>query len=142
MSDKPLVSIAMGSDSDLEIMRGAAKTLDEFGVPYEMVITSAHRTPGKTEKYAKGAKDRGVKVMIAGAGYAAHLAGVIASFTTLPVVGVPLDTSSLNGLDSLLAMVQMPSGIPVPTVTIGKSGAKNAAILAVEILALSNELSE
>lgn len=137
------VSIVMGSGSDLEVMEGAQEVLKEFDISYETIISSAHRTPDETAQYAKGAAGRGIKVIIAGAGYAAHLAGVIASHTVLPVIGVPLNASSLNGLDSLLAMVQMPAGIPVATVTIGKAGAKNAALLAVEILALSdNELSK
>lgn len=133
------VGILMGSDSDLEVMKTAGEVLDGFDIDYEMVISSAHRTPAKTEKYTKEASGRGIKVIIAGAGYAAHLAGVIAANTTLPVIGVPLSSSSLNGFDSLLAMVQMPGGIPVATVTIGKAGAKNAALLAVQMLALSDE---
>ncbi len=135
---KPAVSIVMGSDSDLEIMREAAKTLEQFGVEYEMDITSAHRAPEKTADYARKAAGRGVKVIIAAAGGAAHLAGVIAAHSTLPVVGVPIPSTSLNGLDSLLATVQMPAGIPVATVAIGKAGAANAAILAVQMLALSD----
>jgi phosphoribosylaminoimidazole carboxylase PurE protein len=134
---KPVVSIVMGSDSDLEIMREAAKTLEEFGVAYEIDVTSAHRSPERTAEFARKAGDRGVRVIIAGAGGAAHLAGVIAAHTTLPVIGVPI-TSVLNGLDSLLATVQMPAGIPVATVAIGKAGATNAGILAAQILALSN----
>lgn len=138
-AENPIVSIVMGSDSDIDTMKGASDALKKFGVNFEMIITSAHRTPKATEEFAKGAASRGIKVIIAGAGFAAHLAGVIASHTVLPIIGVPLDASSLNGLDSLLAIVQMPSGIPVATVTIGKAGAKNAAILAVEILALSDK---
>jgi phosphoribosylaminoimidazole carboxylase PurE protein len=129
----------MGSDSDLEVMKIAAEVLSDFGVGYELVISSAHRTPAKTEKYTKEAPARGIKVLIAGAGYAAHLAGVIAANTVLPVIGVPLNASSLGGMDSLLSMVQMPSGIPVATVTIGKAGAKNAALLALQMLALSDK---
>lgn len=133
------VGIVIGSDSDLEVMKSAEEVLKEFGVGSEIVISSAHRSPEKTEKYAKEAEGKGIKVLIAGAGYAAHLAGVIAANTTLPVIGVPLNASSLGGLDSLLSMVQMPAGIPVATVTIGKAGAKNAALLAVQMLALSDE---
>ncbi|HVO60630.1 MAG TPA: 5-(carboxyamino)imidazole ribonucleotide mutase [Terriglobales bacterium] len=132
---KPLVSIVMGSDSDLEIMREAGKALDDFGIAYEMDVTSAHRSPDRTAEFARTAADRGIRVIIAGAGGAAHLAGVIAAHTTLPVIGVPI-TSVLNGLDSLLATVQMPAGIPVATVAIGKAGATNAGILAAQILAL------
>lgn len=134
---KPLVSIVMGSDSDLEIMREAGKALDDFGIPYEMDVTSAHRSPDRTAEFARNAAANGVKVIIAGAGGAAHLAGVIAAHTTLPVIGVPI-TSVLNGLDSLLATVQMPAGIPVATVAIGKAGATNAGILAAQIMALSD----
>jgi phosphoribosylaminoimidazole carboxylase PurE protein len=127
----------MGSDSDLEIMREAGKVLDDFGVAYEIDVTSAHRSPDRTAEFARNAADRGIRVIIAGAGGAAHLAGVIAAHTTLPVIGVPI-TSVLNGLDSLLATVQMPAGIPVATVAIGKAGATNAGILAAQILALSS----
>jgi phosphoribosylaminoimidazole carboxylase PurE protein len=127
----------MGSDSDLEIMREAGKALDGFGIAYEMDVTSAHRSPDRTAEFARSAADRGIRVIIAGAGGAAHLAGVIAAHTTLPVIGVPI-TSVLNGLDSLLATVQMPAGIPVATVAIGKAGATNAGILAAQIIALSN----
>ena len=135
---KPIVSIVMGSDSDLEIMRDAAKMLEEFGIPYEMDVTSAHRSPRRTSEYASEAAGRGIKVIIAGAGGAAHLAGVIAAESTLPVIGVPIPSSSLQGLDSLLATVQMPAGIPVATVAIGKAGAANAGILAAQMLALSD----
>lgn len=138
MAKKPLVSIVMGSDSDLEIMREAGKALEEFGIPYEMDVTSAHRSPERTSQYARRAAARGIRVIIAGAGGAAHLAGVIAAETTLPVIGVPIPSSSLQGLDSLLATVQMPAGIPVATVAIGKAGATNAGILAAQILALSD----
>lgn len=134
---KPLVSIVMGSDSDLEIMREAAKSLDNFGIAYEIDVTSAHRSPERTAEFARGAANRGIRVIIAGAGGAAHLAGVIAAHTTLPVIGVPI-TSVLNGLDSLLSTVQMPAGIPVATVAIGKAGAANAGILAAQIMALSD----
>src|SRR5450631_3661559 len=136
---KLLVSIVMGSDSDLDIMREAGKALDDFGIAYEMDVTSAHRSPDRTAEYARGAAQRGVRVIIAGAGGAAHLAGVIAAHTTLPVIGVPIPSTSLNGLDSLLATVQMPAGIPVATVAIGKPGATNAGILAAQILGLSDE---
>jgi 5-(carboxyamino)imidazole ribonucleotide mutase len=135
---KPVVSIVMGSDSDLEIMREAAKALDEFGIVYEMDVTSAHRSPDRTADYARNAAKNGIRVIIAGAGGAAHLAGVIAAHTTLPVIGVPIPSTSLNGLDSLLATVQMPAGIPVATVAIGKPGATNAGVLAAQILALDN----
>jgi len=135
---KPLVSIVMGSDSDLEIMREAARALDEFGITYEMDVTSAHRSPDRTADYARNAASNGIRVIIAGAGGAAHLAGVIAAHTILPVIGVPIP-SSLQGMDSLLATVQMPAGIPVATVAIGKSGATNAGILAAQILGLAEE---
>ena len=134
---KPVVSIVMGSDSDLEIMREAGKALEGFGIPYEIDVTSAHRSPERTASYARGAAGRGIKIIIAGAGGAAHLAGVIAAESTLPVIGVPIP-SVLNGLDSLLSTVQMPGGIPVATVAIGKAGATNAGILAAQILALSD----
>ncbi len=133
-----LVSISMGSESDLPVMEEAGKILKEFGVVFEMKVTSAHRTPDQTAAYAKGLRERGVKVAIAGAGYAAHLAGAVAANTILPVIGVPLEGSSLQGLDALLSTVQMPRGVPVATVAIGKTGAKNAAILAIEILALQD----
>src|ERR1700758_4427835 len=135
---KTLVSIVMGSDSDLEIMRESAKALDEFGITYEIDVTSAHRSPDRTAEYARKAASRGIRVIVAGAGGAAHLAGVIAAHTTLPVIGVPIPSTALNGLDSLLATVQMPAGIPVATVAIGKAGATNAGILAAQILALSS----
>jgi len=131
---KPLVGIIMGSDSDLSIMEKAAEVLKEMGVPYEMDISSAHRLPDKTAEYAKSARDRGIEVVIAGAGMAAHLAGVIAAHTTLPVIGVPLKSGALNGADALYATVQMPTGIPVATVAI--DGAKNAAYLACSILSI------
>jgi phosphoribosylaminoimidazole carboxylase PurE protein len=135
---QPLVSIVMGSDSDLEIMRETAKALDEFGIEYEIDVTSAHRSPARTSEYARNAASRGVRVIIAGAGGAAHLAGVIAAETTLPVIGVPIPSTSLQGLDSLLAIVQMPAGIPVATVAIGKPGATNAGILAAQIIAAAD----
>jgi 5-(carboxyamino)imidazole ribonucleotide mutase len=136
---KPLVSIVMGSDTDLEIMRGAAKALEDFGIAYEMDVISAHRSPARTSEFARAAVARGVKVIIAGAGGAAHLAGVVAAESTLPVIGVPIPSSALQGMDSLLATVQMPAGIPVATLAIGKAGATNAGILAAQILALSDE---
>ena len=138
MSKKPLVSIVMGSDSDLEIMREAGKSLDEFGIAFEMDVTSAHRSPDRTAAYARQAAGRGIRVIIAGAGGAAHLAGVIAAHTTLPVIGVPIPSTPLQGMDSLLAIVQMPAGIPVATVAIGKPGATNAGILAAQIIGLSD----
>ncbi|HYL93565.1 MAG TPA: 5-(carboxyamino)imidazole ribonucleotide mutase [Alphaproteobacteria bacterium] len=138
MPESPLVSIVMGSDSDLEIMNEAARALDDFGISYEMDVTSAHRSPARTSAYARKAASRGVKVIIAGAGGAAHLAGVIAAETTLPVIGVPIPSTPLNGMDSLLAIVQMPAGIPVATVAIGKAGATNAGILAAQIIGLAN----
>ena len=136
---KPLVSIVMGSDSDLEIMREAGKALDEFGISYEIDVTSAHRSPDRSADFAKNAADRGIKVIIAAAGGAAHLAGVIAAHTILPVIGVPIPSTSLNGMDSLLSTVQMPPGIPVATVAIGKWGATNAGILAAQILSVADE---
>src|SRR6266496_3047377 len=135
---KPLVSIVMGSDSDLEIMREAGKALDNFGIDYEIDVTSAHRSPDRTAEYARNAAARGIRVIIAGAGGAAHLAGVIAAHTTLPVIGVPIPSTSLQGMDSLLATVQMPAGIPVATVAIGKPGATNAGILAAQMIALGD----
>src|SRR5215467_4066988 len=135
---KPVVSIVMGSDSDLDIMREAAKSLEEFGIAYELDVTSAHRSPERTAQFAQNAADRGIRVIIAGAGGAAHLAGVIAAHTNIPVIGVPIPSTSLNGLDSLLATVQMPAGIPVATVAIGKAGATNAGILAAQILAVAD----
>ena len=133
---KPIVSIIMGSASDLGVMEAAAKFLNNMQIPFEINALSAHRTPEKVEEFAKGAHSRGIKVIIAAAGMAAHLPGVIASMTTLPVIGVPIK-ASLDGLDALFAIVQMPPGIPVATV--GINGAQNAAILAVEMLALSDE---
>ena len=134
-----LVSVVMGSDSDLPVMAEAAKILAEFGIPHELFLTSAHRTPERTTKFAKGAAKRGIKIIIVGAGAAAHLAGVVASQTQLPIIGVPIDATSLHGLDSLLSTVQMPGGIPVATMAIGKAGAKNAALYAVRILALEDK---
>jgi len=134
----PQVSIVMGSDSDLEIMREAAKALEGFGIEYEIDVTSAHRSPDRTADYARKASSRGIRVIIAGAGGAAHLAGVIAAHTTLPVIGVPIPSTSLNGMDSLLSTVQMPAGIPVATVAIGKPGATNAGILAAQIIGVAD----
>lgn len=136
---KPLVSVIMGSDSDLGVMKETLHLLQEFDIPYEVKILSAHRSPKLASQFAKTAERRGVKIIIAGAGGAAHLAGVIASHTTLPIIGVPMDTKALKGIDSLLSTVQMPSGVPVATVAIGTAGAKNAAILAAEILSLNNK---
>ena len=138
MAEKPLVSIVMGSDSDLEVMRETGRALEGFGIAYEMDVTSAHRAPRKTAEFAHSAAGRGVKVIIAGAGGAAHLAGVCAAESTLPVIGVPIPSSSLQGLDALLATVQMPAGIPVATVAIGKAGAYNAGVLAAQMLSLSD----
>ena len=129
----------MGSDSDLEIMRESAKALEEFGIASEIDVTSAHRSPDRTAAYAKQAASRGIRVIIAGAGGAAHLAGVIAAHTTLPVIGVPIPSTSLQGMDSLLAIVQMPAGIPVATVAIGKPGATNAGILAAQIIGVADQ---
>lgn len=131
----PKVGILMGSDSDLEVMREAEKRLDYFGIPYESRILSAHRAPQKTAEYAASASELGIEIIIVGAGGAAHLAGAVAANTTLPVIGVPIDSSSLKGLDALLSTVQMPAGVPVATMAIGKAGAANAAIFAAEILA-------
>ena len=136
-SRKPLVGIVMGSDSDWPVMEQAGKTLDEFGVSHEARVLSAHRSPDLVREYVTSARSRGLKVLIAGAGGAAHLAGVLAAHTTLPVIGVPIESKSLKGLDSLLATVQMPSGVPVAAVAI--DNAANAAILAVQCLALSDE---
>lgn len=139
MESKPQVCIVMGSKSDLPTMEKAIEMLKEFQVAYEVRVLSAHRTPDETLKLSEEAKGRGIQVFIAGAGGAAHLAGVIASSTTLPVIGVPIQTSALGGLDSLLSIVQMPGGIPVATTAIGNAGAKNAAILAVQMMALAND---
>lgn len=134
----PIVGIIMGSDSDLVVMQDAAKVLDTFEIPYELTIVSAHRTPDRMIEYAKSALGRGLKIIIAGAGGSAHLPGMTASHTTLPVIGVPIKTKNLDGLDSLLSIVQMPPGIPVATVTI--NGAKNAGLLAAKILAVENKV--
>ena len=136
----PLVSVIMGSKSDWpDVMEHAAAALDELGVPHEVKVVSAHRTPDLLVSHAKEAKSRGIEVIIAGAGGAAHLPGMVASMTTIPVIGVPVMSKALKGMDSLLSIVQMPAGIPVATVAIGKAGAKNAALLAGAVLALSDE---
>ena len=137
--DAPVVSVVMGSDSDLPIMQETVNILDVFGIPNELYLTSAHRAPQRTTAYAEDAATRGLKIIIAGAGAAAHLAGVIASQTTLPVIGVPIAATSLGGLDAMLSTLQMPGGIPVATMAIGKAGAKNAALMAVRILALTDK---
>jgi 5-(carboxyamino)imidazole ribonucleotide mutase len=134
----PVVGIIMGSQSDWETMRHAASTLDELGVPYETRIVSAHRTPRRMVSYAESARERGLKAIVAGAGGAAHLPGMTASLTTLPVFGVPVESQALKGMDSLLSIVQMPAGIPVGTLAIGKAGAINAALLAASVVALSD----
>ena len=136
---KPLVGIIMGSDSDLAVMQEAAKVLKQFEIPYEIGVYSAHRSPHRTLEYVRSARERGLKVIIAGAGSSAHLAGVTAAETTLPVIGIPIDSSPLSGLDSLLSTVQMPPGVPVATMGVGNSGATNAAVFAVQILALGDE---
>ncbi|RPI11149.1 MAG: 5-(carboxyamino)imidazole ribonucleotide mutase [Zetaproteobacteria bacterium] len=137
-SASPLVGILMGSDSDLPTMDETAKILQEFKVGFELHVLSAHRSPDRVTRFARDAEARGMRVVIAGAGSAAHLAGVIAAHTTLPVIGVPMESGALQGLDALLSTVQMPGGIPVATVAIGKAGARNAGLLAVQILALSD----
>ena len=134
----PLVGIVMGSDSDLDIMRETAGILNKFGIPFEITVASAHRSPGRAAEFAANAKNRGMKVIVAGAGHAAHLAGALAAQTSIPVIGVPIDSSALRGLDALLSTVQMPPGIPVATMAIGKPGAANAGILAAQIIALSD----
>ncbi len=134
----PVVGIIMGSDSDLPVMQEAFEVLTNFGIPAEITVASAHRSPQRVSEYARSAKRRGLKVLIAGAGGAAHLAGVLAAETSLPVIGVPIESSPLTGWDALLSTVQMPAGVPVATMAVGKAGAKNAAILAAQILALAN----
>ena len=136
---QPLVAVLMGSGSDWPVVKETADTLSRFGVPAEVRVLSAHRTPEAAAEFAQTALARGLKVLIAAAGGAAHLAGVLAAHTTLPVIGIPMQSSALNGMDSLLSTVQMPAGIPVATVAIGKAGAANAALLAVQILALNDE---
>jgi len=137
--EQPLVGILMGSTSDWEVMQSAARQLKEFGVPHEARVMSAHRTPALVVNYVSGARDRGMKCIIAGAGGAAHLAGVVAAHTTLPVLGVPMPSRHLQGMDSLLSTVQMPQGIPVATFAIGEAGAGNAALFAVSLLALGDD---
>lgn len=136
--EQPLVGVLMGSISDMETMKECTQLLKRFGVPYEVDVASAHRSPEKTVRYAAGARARGLRVLIAGAGAAAHLGGVVAAHTTLPVVAVPIDSSPLQGLDALLATVQMPPGIPVACMAVGTPGAKNAAVFATQILALGD----
>ena len=138
-SDSPLVGIIIGSQSDLDVMRNASETLDDLGIANEIKILSAHRNPEQVNEYAATARQRGLKVIIAGAGMAAALPGVVAAQTPLPVLGVPMETRVMGGMDSLLSMAQMPGGIPVGTLAIGKAGAKNAALLAAAILALSDK---
>lgn len=137
-SPSPLVGVVMGSLSDWETLQHASTALDELGIPHERLVVSAHRTPERMFEYAKSARDRGLRVIVAGAGGAAHLPGMIASLTTLPVLGVPVESRALHGLDSLLSIVQMPGGVPVATLAIGTSGAKNAGLLAARILALQD----
>lgn len=138
-SSTALVAIIMGSKSDWDTMRHSVETLDELGIPNEAHVLSAHRTPDATAEFARKAADRGIRVMIAGAGGAAHLAGVIAAYTWLPVLGVPIQSQALHGLDSLLSIVQMPGGMPVGTLAIGNAGAKNAALLAASIIGIGDE---
>lgn len=136
---KPLVAIVMGSESDMPIMKVAANVLDKFDIPYELKISSAHRSPRLVQEFSRGAEESGLEVIIAGAGGAAHLPGVIAAETVLPVIGVPIDSTSLKGIDSLLSIAQMPGGVPVATMSIGVAGAKNAALFAVQILSRKDE---
>jgi 5-(carboxyamino)imidazole ribonucleotide mutase len=136
MENRPLVGIVMGSISDREVMDGCVAALRELLIPFEVTVSSAHRSPEATRDYAIGARDRGIEVIIAGAGWAAHLGGVLASHTTLPIIGVPIDSSPLRGMDALLSTVQMPPGVPVATMAIGRGGAVNAAVFAAQILAL------
>jgi len=135
---KPVVGIIVGSDSDLPVIQETTKILDDLGIPFEITVASAHRTPDRVAGYASTAGNRGIKVIIAAAGLAAHLPGVIASETLLPVIGVPMDAGPLNGVDALYSIVQMPGGIPVASMAIGKAGARNAAIFAAQILALND----
>ncbi len=138
MSDQPVIGIVMGSSSDLEVMNDAAALLDRFSIPYEIHVVSAHRTPEAMLRYGQDARSRGLKILIAGAGGAAHLPGMLASVTSVPVIGVPVALSRLDGMDSLLSIVQMPRGVPVATVAI--NGAENAALLAIRMLAISNDV--
>ena len=137
-SGNPQVAVVLGSDSDRAVMEDAARTLGEFGIPWEIVVASAHRSPELVDRYVRAAEGRGIRVLIAAAGGAAHLAGALAARTVLPVIGVPLDATGLGGLDALLSTVQMPPGVPVATVAVGRFGAENAAILAAQILALAD----
>jgi len=137
-ANSPRVLIVMGSDSDLEVMERSAQTLKKYDVAYEMTIASAHRSPARAAELAGGARERGIRVIIAGAGHAAHLAGAMAAHSHLPIIGVPIDSSCLQGLDALLSTVQMPPGMPVATMAVGKPGATNAALLAIQILALGD----
>lgn len=136
MGDKPLVAVVMGSASDSQVMQGCLDVLKEIGISHEVKVLSAHRTPELTREYVLSAADRGIEVIIAGAGWAAHLAGFMAAHTVLPVIGVPIDSSAFKGMDALLSTVQMPPGIPVATVSVGGGGAKNAGVLAAQILGL------
>jgi 5-(carboxyamino)imidazole ribonucleotide mutase len=136
---RPLVSVVMGSDSDFPIMSETTNILEDFGIPHEVFLTSAHRSPERTSSFAKGAAEKGIKVIIVGAGAAAHLAGVIASQSLLPVIGIPIDATTLGGIDALLSIAQMPGGVPVATMAVGKAGAKNAALFAIRILAVEDE---
>jgi phosphoribosylaminoimidazole carboxylase PurE protein len=138
-ANRPLVAVVMGSKSDASVMQGCRDTLKELGVPHETAVLSAHRTPEKVREFAVSARERGIEVIIAGAGGSAALPGAIKAYTALPVIGVPLDSSALKGIDALLAIAQMPPGVPVATVAVGAWGARNAALLAVEILALRHE---
>lgn len=143
MNDQsPIIGVIMGSQSDWETMAHATAILDELNIPYEAKIVSAHRTPDRMVEYAKGARSKGLKVIIAGAGGAAHLPGMVASMTTLPVLGVPVESKALKGMDSLLSIAQMPGGVPVGTLAIGKAGAKNAALLAASILSINDKTLE
>lgn len=135
-NENPLVGVVMGSTSDGDVMQGCIDVLKELSIPHEVRVISAHRTPERSRQFAESAVERGLEVIIAGAGWAAHLAGFMAAHTTLPVIGIPIDSSPLQGMDALLSTVQMPPGIPVATVALGKGGAKNAAVLAAQILAL------
>lgn len=135
---KPQVLIIMGSDSDMPVMKKTCEALEEFKIPYDITVSSAHRTPERTVRIIKDAEKKGIEVIIAGAGAAAHLAGVIASHTIIPVIGVPIDSSPLKGIDSLYSTVQMPPGVPVATMAVGEAGAKNAAIFAIQILGLKD----
>lgn len=137
--NKPIVAIVMGSESDMPIMEVAADVLDKFNVPYELKIASAHRSPRLVQEFSKGAEESGIEVIIAGAGGAAHLPGVIAAETVLPVIGVPIDSTSLNGIDSLLSIAQMPGGVPVAAMAIGAAGARNAALFAIQIMSRKDE---